>query len=279
MAIACACCSKNIARYDEYICCKNKYNRNYHLKCGSVSVEECVQMKTDGTIREWTCPECSAGLTSNNNMKSSDSSKTTEVGMILNTSLQQFISSKMEEAVKNITETLVSTFRTEIKKLVNENKTLCREIAELKSTMKVEEPVEIQERTTVEDAHQHNDIPTKKEITTGKRENNILNKNGRLATSVEKMKTNIKENIDKLNRKSSSTKNSINTQDFKTIAAKKKKRHLIHGTAENNLVIKAVEKQAHIHVCGLSVETNEEDLKNYLMSHGIRGVACEKLQA
>lgn len=64
MAIECAECRKGISRYDEYINCRIKCGKNYHIACANLTEAKFVELKENGMIRDWSCQHCQEDITS-----------------------------------------------------------------------------------------------------------------------------------------------------------------------------------------------------------------------
>ncbi|KAK9730088.1 hypothetical protein QE152_g15497 [Popillia japonica] len=115
VAIECAECRKSISRYDEYINCRIKCGNNYHIAYVKLSETKFVDLKENGTVRNSSCPNCRAAVTSK--PEETDTSK-----------LQIYINDSINRTVEQIT----SVCKKEIMKLTAENKNLQQEIRKLK---------------------------------------------------------------------------------------------------------------------------------------------------
>lgn len=134
MAITCGLCAKKIDRYEDYILCKSKCAKNFHLVCANVSVEKFTGMRESGDIKTWSCEKCGEDITY------SDKSAGTSITMDANNEpihdMSAFIAMKVNEAIQMLTKALINPLKAEIANLAAQNKILSNEIKSFKNTIK-----------------------------------------------------------------------------------------------------------------------------------------------
>lgn len=198
MAISCMLCGKNMSRYEEYGCCRNKCNKNFHISCVSIPVEKFVSMKSDGTIKDWMCPSCNAEVTSNLDKEAATPAVSPP------SDLELFLSAKIDEAVRSATSTLITKIQLEFDKLMNENKRLSKQITELRATVKLQksynESSEIPTEGSIRPVNKSNINNINKDRVDNK--NTLTHKNilvfaDKPLNYSEKVSRSLKENIDK----------------------------------------------------------------------------------
>lgn len=298
MAIECVKCNKSMSRYDEYICCKMKCNRNYHLSCASVTVEDFVKTKQEGTVKDWVCLNCSKTITSLQN-KPNDTNR-----------FEEYLSLKIDEAVKNITATLLTSFQIEMEKLTNENKKLFKEIKGLKEILKSQiHTGEHMDSVSVDIERKRTD-GYKKYIEETPKDSYETQMSKRSLTYAERVKKPTKEIFDKIYTEPKKTGENIqkgenscnnalimssnksqsvikvddrerNLDEFQTVRRRQKanyKSKTIKGSAlSSNL--KAIVKFNHVYVTRLDKTITVEDINKYLNEKGFAVVNCEKMNS
>lgn len=265
MAITCAYCCKSMSRYDEYICCRNTCGKNYHISCVSISEAQYVAMKSDGTVKSWSCEDCVNNLTSGE--------RQLDQGVATEPAIKQIISQKVDEAVRNITNTIISTLQIEMNKLFNENKKMRAEIEQLKCSLKKQQSVRcLTEETEIQDG---SDIDRNKKTTNKKPRNTLPS----ITTYADVAKKNAEQkNIERISQQRNQTENG-NESQFTTVINRKRKRNIIQGTASNGSSIKGAERYAHLHIYGLDVHTSIADIEKHLEENKILNCKCEQLQS
>lgn len=296
MAIQCAYCEKSIGRYDDYIVCRSDCERNYHLKCVGISIAQYNQIREDGTIKEWKCNDCSVKLTSIINDEKKEVSD--------NSSLEKFINEKIENAIKSITNTIITSLQIEIEKLRKDNRDLQREVAKLKinSETKFSVMPEINReketgnfnniemrsernnnsQTGTISKHRKNSESEKKTTADDKKiENKNINKNSKEENSLKEIfskKSLLEKKVHKNKKNDENSGKFIDDDGFELAIARKNKRrnqNTITGTAQGTN-LKGVKQYRHFHLYRLSPETTTKDIIDYLKTQNI-DAKCEKL--
>lgn len=206
--------------------------------------------------------------------------------------IEHFISLKIDQAVKNITTVLITTFQIEIDKLMNDNRKLSKQIAELKSVVQTQKTTRESSPDTVDGAANQNKRPNIKSNVKEDRKNDMYKKDQnrtieKSLNSVAAPKKGAKENIDispnkqSLNHVATNIIDEQTQDDFRTVVRRHKRKsnlRVTHGTATDTTLRGAI-PYAHLHAYGLDPITTTTDIITHLNSKGITNPKVQKVKS
>ncbi|KAK9753677.1 hypothetical protein QE152_g1847 [Popillia japonica] len=178
--------------------------------------------------------------------------------MISRQKLQEFIVSQIDNAVKNITATLITSFQIDFDELINENKRLSRQVAELKETIHLQKSFSESNKNTPDDSVQQNKPVNIKNTSEENGKNVAMNKNvqplpAKILTFAEKLKKGKQENIDQ------KSENRNNNEHGMQMEQKQNEKEKLKKGKQENIDQKSENRNNNEHGMQMEQKQNEND--------------------
>ncbi|KAI4469510.1 dde superfamily endonuclease [Holotrichia oblita] len=238
---------------------------------------EYTQLKENGTIKNWTCTNCERKET----IKNREPVYSTEPGY----KLEEFINNKINAAVREISNTIISSLKNEIEKLIAENKKILTEMNELKLQLNKDISTKKSEDKTEQIAIHTNSEQRQKEAKIREINTNVFMK--RSVNGPEKFKKSPMQNTDMIiedenERKADQTATfsqvltqskdanfgktgQLNNNSWKTVT-RRKQRQTIVGTSDNGnaCTFSAAPQRRWYFVGGVNLSCATDSVKDYI---------------
>ncbi|KAK9732400.1 hypothetical protein QE152_g12814 [Popillia japonica] len=250
-------------------------------------------MKESGLLKTWSCEKCKDMLTSTS----------APAGNFEEFNLQQFITEQVNNAVKDITSTIITALKAEIKNLLTVDNNLQTEMREMKKLVMKQNhiqntssmPIDVTGGTILDVKESHTkqhlitktsskkngkqnipDLPQQKTIDTSRKVQPRLYSNAVKTSAQNQLTTETTESLPYSKGEDETTNNEFSVAQRKS--RRKSNLNIAHGTV-SNINLKGIVHYAHLHIYGFDPKTSEGDIVEYLKENGFINVKCMKLKA